>query len=57
MSELVAEIGERYDDRVIIFDGPPLLPTPQTQVLTGLVGQVVFVVETGKTPQSLLMKH
>jgi exopolysaccharide/PEP-CTERM locus tyrosine autokinase len=54
MSELVAEIGERYDDRVIIFDGPPLLPTPQTQVLTGLVGQVVFVVETGKTPQSLV---
>ncbi|MBT8438483.1 MAG: XrtA-associated tyrosine autokinase [Gammaproteobacteria bacterium] len=54
MSELVAEIGERYDDRVIIFDGPPLLPTPQTQVLTELVGQVVFVVETGKTPQSLV---
>lgn len=54
MSELVAEIGRRYDDRVIIFDGPPLLPTPQTQVLTGLVGQVVFVVEAGKTPQSLV---
>ncbi|MDT8283089.1 MAG: XrtA-associated tyrosine autokinase [Gammaproteobacteria bacterium] len=54
MSELVAEIGERYDDRVIIFDGPPLLSTPQTQVLTGLVGQIVFVVEAGKTPQSLV---
>ena len=54
MSELVAEIGERYHDRVIIFDGPPLLPTPQTQVLTSLVGQVVFVIEAGKTPQSLV---
>ena len=54
MSELVAEIGERYDDRVIIFDGPPLLPTPQTQVLTGLVGQVVLVIEAGKTPQELV---
>lgn len=54
MFELVAEIGERYDDRVIIFDGPPLLPTPQTQVLTGLVGQVVFVIEAGQTPQSLV---
>jgi exopolysaccharide/PEP-CTERM locus tyrosine autokinase len=52
MSELVSEIGERYDDRVIIFDGPPLLPTPQTQVLTSLVGQVVFVIEAGKTPQA-----
>ena len=54
MSDLVAEIGERYDDRVIIFDGPPLLSTPQTQVLTSLVGQVAFVVEAGKTPQSLV---
>ena len=54
MAQLVDEIAERYDDRVVIFDGPPLLPTPQTQVLTGLVGQVVFVVEAGKTPQSVV---
>lgn len=52
MSRLVSEIGERYDDRVVIFDGPPLLPTPEAQVLTGLVGQVVFVIEAGKTPQA-----
>ena len=56
MSKLVAEIGERYNDRVIIFDGPPLLPTPQTQVLTGLVGQVVLVIEAGKTPQELVIE-
>ena len=54
MSDLVREIGERYDDRIIIFDGPPLLPTPETQILTSLVGQVVFVIETGKTPQSIV---
>ncbi len=54
MAELVNEIATRYGDRVIIFDGPPLLPTPQTQVLAGLVGQVLFVIETGKTPQSLV---
>ena len=54
MSELVKEICTRYTDRVIIFDGPPMLPTPQTQVLAGLVGQVVFVVEAGKTPQALV---
>jgi len=54
MTNLVNEIGERYDDRVIIFDGPPLLPTPETQILTGLVGQVVFVIETGKTPQTVV---
>jgi len=52
MRQVVEEIGDRYDDRVIIFDAPPLLPTPQTQVLTELVGQVVFVIEAGKTPQT-----
>jgi len=54
MSELVDEIAGRYSDRIIIFDGPPLLPTPQTQILAGLVGQVVFIIEAGKTPQSLV---
>lgn len=52
MIDFVTEIGERYDDRIIIFDGPPLLPTPEAQVLTGLVGQVVFVIEANKTPQA-----
>ncbi len=54
MMTLVSEMAERYSDRIIIIDGPPLLPTPQTQVLAGLVGQVVFVVEAGKTPQTLV---
>lgn len=55
MTDLVNELVDRYDDRVIIMDGPPLLPTPQTQILAGLVGQVVFVVETAKTSQSLVV--
>jgi len=54
MSDLVNEMADRYSDRIIIFDGPPLLPTPQTQILAGLVGQVVFVIEAGKTSQSLV---
>ena len=54
MSDLVNEIAARYDDRVIIIDGPPLLATPQTPILAGLVGQIVFVVEAGKTSQSLV---
>jgi len=54
MSDLVHELVNRYEDRLIIFDGPPLLPTPQTQILAGLVGQIVFVIEAGKTSQSLV---
>jgi exopolysaccharide/PEP-CTERM locus tyrosine autokinase len=54
MARLVDEMVTRYDDRVIIFDGPPIIPTPQAQVLAGLVGQIVFVVQAAKTPQQLV---
>lgn len=54
MESLIDEMASRYDDRVIIIDGPPLLPTPQTQILAGLVGQIVFVIEAGKTPQAIV---
>jgi len=54
MANLIDELASRYSDRIVIIDGPPLLPTPQTQILAGLVGQVVFVIEAGKTRQSLV---
>lgn len=54
MSTLVNEMVSRYDDRIIIFDAPPLLPTPQTHILAELVGQIVFVIEAGITPQSVV---
>lgn len=54
MANLVNEMVTRYSDRVIVFDGPPLLPTPETQVLAGLVGQVVFVIAAGETPRSVV---
>jgi exopolysaccharide/PEP-CTERM locus tyrosine autokinase len=54
MADLINELASRYSDRIVIIDGPPMLPTPQTQILAGLVGQVVFVIEAGKTPQALV---
>lgn len=54
MIRLVDEIANRYTDRVIILDAPPLLPTPQTLVIAGLVGQIIFVIEAGKTPQAIV---
>ena len=54
MANLIDELANRYSDRIVIIDGPPLLPTPQTQILAGIVGQVVFVIEAGKTRQSLV---
>ncbi len=49
MARLIKEIGGRYDDRVIIFDAPPVLAAPEAAVLAMHVGQVLFVVEAEKT--------
>mgnify|MGYP001823713964 CR=1 FL=1 len=54
MLSLMNEFATRYNDRIVIFDAPPLLSTPEAQVLAGLVGQVVHVVEAGKTPFTIV---
>jgi protein-tyrosine kinase len=55
MRVLVQEMAERYDDRVIIFDSPPLLAVSESSVLANHMGQIVVVVEAEKTPQGALM--
>jgi exopolysaccharide/PEP-CTERM locus tyrosine autokinase len=54
MGVLLKEMAERYHDRVIIFDAPPLLVASEAGVLAGQMGQIVIVVEAGKTPEPLL---
>ena len=54
MARLVNEFATRYTDRIVVFDAPPLLSTPESQVLAGIVGQVVFVIEAGKTPFTIV---
>ena len=49
MTEVVDEIATRYSDRIIILDSPPLLVTSEAQALAMQVGQVVLVIESGKT--------
>lgn len=51
MLRLTRELATRYSDRVVIFDSPPLLMTNEAVVLAGLMGQIVFVVESEKTSQ------
>ncbi len=51
MRNFVNEIANRYHDRIIIFDTPPLLSTSEASVLASYMGQVVFVVEAERTPQ------
>jgi len=52
MRGLARELSERYTDRVILFDSPPLLNTSQACVLSQPMGQILLVVEAGKTTQN-----
>ncbi len=51
MSRLLTEIAERYADRIVIFDSPPLLMTTEASVLAAQMGQIVMVVEAEATTQ------
>lgn len=54
MRDIVAELSSRYDDRILIFDSPPLLATTEAVMLTSHMGQVVFVVQAGRTRRQLV---
>lgn len=56
MSNLLAGVAQRYSDRIIIFDSPPLLLTTESQVLATQMGQIVMVVEAETTPQKTVME-
>jgi exopolysaccharide/PEP-CTERM locus tyrosine autokinase len=50
MTALIEELGNRYSDRIILFDSPPLLVTTESRELAQHMGQIVFVIGAGATP-------
>jgi exopolysaccharide/PEP-CTERM locus tyrosine autokinase len=54
MRALLKELAEYHRDRIIIFDSPPLLGASEAGVLAGQVGQIIVVVEAGKTSEAAL---
>lgn len=50
MCNLVAELKNRYPDRYVIIDTPPVLLFAETKVLSGLADGVIFVVREGLAP-------
>jgi len=56
MSSFVEELSNRYPDRIVIFDSPPLLAATQGEVLAKLVGQVVLVIEAEQTLQNVVLE-
>jgi protein-tyrosine kinase len=51
-SLLIADIGRRYPDHVIVMDTPPCLASTDPAALAPIAGQVVFVIEAGHTQQA-----
>lgn len=49
MADTVNEFANRYPDRIVIFDTPPLIGITETAVLANFAGQAVVVVEEGKS--------
>lgn len=49
MLALAQELANRYPDRVVIFDCPPLIGVTETVVLSSLMGQALVVAEESKT--------
>jgi receptor protein-tyrosine kinase len=49
MESFAKELADRYPDRIVIFDCPPLIGVSETLVLANLMGQALVVVEESKT--------
>jgi len=49
MEILAEELAQRYPDRLVIFDCPPILGVTETPVLSDLVGQAIIIVEESIT--------
>lgn len=56
MQAVVNRLGTSRDrTRIVVFDSPPLLLTSESRVLAEPMGQVVLVVQAGRTPQQAVL--
>ena len=56
MVRLLEDMSNRYSDRIIIFDSPPLLLTTESRVIATHMGQVIMVVNAGNTAQAAVLQ-
>lgn len=54
MELVLGELMRVYNDSIIIFDAPPMLSSSQSNVLCELAGQILVVVEEGKTTKNAI---
>lgn len=56
MEDLVREMGNRYDDRYVFFDSPPVLGHSEAISMAPMMDGIIMVVEAGKTPRKDVQK-
>lgn len=56
MEKLVKEMGERYDDRYVFFDAPPVLDTSEAISMAPMMDGIIMVIEAGKTSEKDVKK-
>jgi len=54
MERVCDELSSRYPDRIVLFDAPPLLLSNEAKVLSHQMGQILLVVEAGRTLQNVV---
>lgn len=54
MARFVTDLSQRYPNRVIILDSPPVLARSEPTVLARHVGQIVLVVEAERTSRTAI---
>lgn len=52
MRSLMQELSQRYSDRIVIFDSPPLLSTSEAYILARMMGQIMMVIEAERTTKA-----
>jgi len=56
MEQLVQELKNRYPDRYVIFDTPPVLSVSDSFALSSFMDGILLVVEAGRTPRDEIRK-
>lgn len=54
MSDLIVEVKERYNDRIVLIDSPPLKLTAEANVLARQVDGILLVIKCGSTNRDLV---
>ena len=54
MVSITEELSQRYPDRIILFDAPPVLAATETASIMHHMGQVIVVVESSRTPTDVI---